>query len=155
MKTTIKKCLNCKKEYAIVQRRAEKSRYCSIVCKNKYAIGEHNSRWKGGRFHSSNGYIWLYKPDHPFANKCDPKGYILEHRFIMEQKIGRYLKRGEVVHHINGVRDDNGIENLVLTTSSINISISNSIRPVTESYRKKRSDIAKRIKRNNRGIFTK
>lgn len=121
--------------------------------KYNFQKGDKHPRWKGGRFHSSNGYIWLYKPNHLSANKCDPKGYILEHRYVMEQKIGRYLIKGEIVHHINGIRDDNRIDNLILTTSSINIAVSNSTRPVTESYRKKRSENTKRFKRDKMGRF--
>lgn len=60
------------------------------------------------------GYIYLRKPNHPFAQK---KGYIAEHRLVMEKKIGRYLTKEEAVHHINGIRDDNRIENLELCFS--------------------------------------
>lgn len=57
------------------------------------------------------GYIMILKPDHPY---CDSKGYVREHRLVMEEHLGRYLEPTEVVHHINHVRDDNRIENLVL-----------------------------------------
>jgi hypothetical protein len=50
-------------------------------------------------------------PDHPWA---DLKGYVFEHRFVMEQMIGRYLKPLEVVHHNNGVVKDNRPDNLRL-----------------------------------------
>lgn len=56
----------------------------------------------------------ILAPQHPSA---DPRGYVYEHRLVMEQSIGRYLDTGEVVHHINRVRDDNMINNLQLFAS--------------------------------------
>ena len=61
------------------------------------------------------GYVKLFKKGHPNAN---PLGYVFEHRFVISEKIGRPLLRSEVVHHINGVRSDNRIENLVLCAAS-------------------------------------
>lgn len=72
--------------------------------------GEKSPNWKGGRQVTHEGYVKLRLPDHP-GNVC---GYVLEHRLVMEQMIGRYLVRGEVVHHRNGKRDDNRPENLQL-----------------------------------------
>lgn len=72
--------------------------------------GEGAGNWKGGRIFRD-GYIFLYAPDHPRANH---KKYIGAHRLAMEAHIGRYLLPKETVHHINGHRDDNRIENLEL-----------------------------------------
>lgn len=60
------------------------------------------------------GYIFIRKSDHPFAAK---NKYVAEHRLVMEHKIGRYLTKEECVHHINGIRNDNRIENLELCTT--------------------------------------
>ncbi|MDA8221498.1 HNH endonuclease [Desulfosporosinus sp.] len=60
---------------------------------------------------SSHGYVKIKIPEHPY---CDSGGWVYEHRFVMEQKIGRYLKLEEVVHHKNGVKTDNEPDNLVL-----------------------------------------
>lgn len=46
-----------------------------------------------------------------------PRGIIAEHRHVMQEHLGRLLVRGENVHHINGRRDDNRLENLELWMS--------------------------------------
>lgn len=64
---------------------------------------------------SKDGYIYIKKSKHPF---CTKSGYILEHRLRLEERIGRYLQRNEIGHHINGNRSDNRIENLQVMTIS-------------------------------------
>lgn len=71
--------------------------------------------WKGGVVRSRRGYVRLHLPDHPDAN---PRGYVLEHRLVMERKLGRRLLPEEVVHHINQIKDDNREENLELFASN-------------------------------------
>jgi hypothetical protein len=71
--------------------------------------GKKSQNWKGGKTYL-NGYILVYAPENPHNHNK----YYGEHRLVMEKKIGRYLEPREFVHHINGVRDDNRIENLIL-----------------------------------------
>ena len=72
---------------------------------------ENHPLWKGGRKYNDKGYVFVYAPNHPY--KVEGR-YIREHRLVMEQYLGRYLKPQEVVHHINGIKDDNRQENLLL-----------------------------------------
>jgi hypothetical protein len=61
------------------------------------------------------GYILVRAPKH--HPRARPDGSLYEHRLVMENHLDRHLERSEVVHHINGVRDDNRIENLQLRSS--------------------------------------
>jgi len=74
--------------------------------------GSNNPNWRGGRRKDHFGYIYICSPDHPHKNK---RGEVAEHRLVMERILGRYLEPEEVVHHINGIRDENYPENLELT----------------------------------------
>lgn len=71
---------------------------------------EKNPFWKGGRVIASNGYVLIrVGTEHHLA---DVRGYAYEHRLVAEQKIGRRLLPGEIVHHIDGNKQNNGPENL-------------------------------------------
>ena len=74
--------------------------------------GTVSASWKGGKLYLS-GYVLIKTEGHPFGSH----GYVQEHRLIMEKHLGRYLDRKERVHHINGIKDDNRIENLQLMAS--------------------------------------
>jgi hypothetical protein len=74
--------------------------------------GSQHIFWKGGRL-KHEGYIMIYTPDHPYANK----NYVKEHRLVMEKKLKRYLEKWEIIHHKNGIKDDNRIENLEIVVA--------------------------------------
>lgn len=102
------------------------SRRCFIGHPKPY-VGKHKQRlwvkrrgpdhhmWQGGRIQTAGGYVLAWNAEHPAANK---NGYLYEHRLVMEQRLGRYLRPEEVVHHRNGIRNDNRIENLELWTKA-------------------------------------
>lgn len=86
--------------------------------------GEKHWNYKGYSYKHSKGYIMIHRPEHP---RADRRGYVLEHRLIMEKKIGRYLFPTEDVHHKNEVKDDNRIENLELLTHGKHTTLTNTI----------------------------
>jgi hypothetical protein len=92
-------------------------------CRNTMRNGANNPKWRGGRVLNS-GYVYIYKPEHPYATNL---GYVLEHRLVMENILGRYLMPEEVVNHENEITDDNTPSNLVLYSSCGKHSIDNHI----------------------------
>jgi len=130
-------CDKCNKEFTRKHSKATryKHHFCCRECRYKWYVGKNNVNYgkpilekarkaiikantgrrawnfKGRKL--CRGYILIYKPEHPNATGKNHK-YILEHRLVMEKVIGRYLYPYEVVHHINGIKDDNRPENLEL-----------------------------------------
>lgn len=86
-----------------------KRHYCSQECKHAAQRGVDHPNWSGGRVRLPDGYVYIHRPDHPNATM---EGYVMEHRLVAEEEIGRLLESKEVVHHLNGVKDDNRPENL-------------------------------------------
>ena len=103
-------CLFCKKIFFVHPYRKNIAKFCCKSCLAKSKIGKKNSSWKGGKINRKNGYVFVYYPKHPFAKD----NYIMEHRLVMERYINRFLYPNEVVHHRNGIKNDNRIENLIL-----------------------------------------
>jgi hypothetical protein len=87
----------------------EKGRGGSQIYKKKHG---HGPCWKGGRKKNPSGYIEVWMPEHPKSSG----GYVLEHRIVMERMIGRTLDKTEIIHHKNGIRDDNRPENLTIVS---------------------------------------
>ena len=88
---------------------------------------EHGS-WKGGIRHKD-GYLFFKVPEGcRFSCMKDHHGYVPLHRLVMAAHLDRPLKSKEIVHHINEIRDDNRIENLMLIKNSgehINLHLKN------------------------------
>jgi hypothetical protein len=79
-------------------------------------LREKNNNWRGGRSIASNGYVLIrVGVGHHLA---DVRGYAYEHRIVAEQKLGRTLNPGEVVHHIDGNRQNNDLSNIEVWPSN-------------------------------------
>lgn len=116
----IKNCIYChtpfKQGYIGKRYIGKGSKFCTRECFKKWLSlnqqGKNNRNWKGGKYINSDGYviIRIYKNG---KSKC-----VQEHRYIMEQILERPLYPFELVHHINGIKHDNRIENLEIVTHS-------------------------------------
>jgi len=98
-------CIDCGKQ---IMRKAVRC----ITCANKYKTGlyagEKNGRWKGGRSLTKAGYVIVKAKREGRKHPYQP-----EHIVVWEQANGKTLPRDWVVHHFNGIRGDNRLENLV------------------------------------------
>jgi len=114
LKLANRHCKRCGKPFYAKRVDTERGygHYCSKSCSSLSTVprGKNHSRYRGEM--NNHGYIYSVAPEgHPRATK---HGYIAKHTLIMETHLGRYLVADEVVHHINGIRDDNRLENLQL-----------------------------------------
>ena len=109
-------CEYCHKKFDTFSKDA---RFCSNVCSGYNRTKDFPHKYK-----EQNGYILIYVENHPCSYKRDGRkmGYVREHRLVMEKELGRYLKSNEIVHHLNGIKDDNRLENLVICCHSTHAS---------------------------------
>lgn len=105
-------CDNCKQEFKshkCYEKRNRKHRFCSKKCEAEFRnLRNSAAGWKGGHVSGTTGYRYI---------KVDGKP-VEEHRLVMQRHLGRPLDTSEIVHHINGDRLDNRIENLQLMTKA-------------------------------------
>ena len=90
-------------------------RKCHNTILRNYKLEKHPG-WKGGR-RNTYGYweIKISEDDHLYS-MVSKVGYVREHRYVMAKHLGRVLSGKEIVHHLNGIRTDNRVENLALTS---------------------------------------
>jgi len=122
----LQRCVDCGKQDWVLLREIKELRRCR-KCTHKYMFTKDHPLykyakswdkhpfWKGGRFVNGEGYVAvrLRKNDN-YYKMTNGNGYVLEHRLVMAQHLKRFLKSIEIVHHINGIRVDNKLENLVI-----------------------------------------
>lgn len=112
-------CLNCGKAQAMRRkpggRLYREQKFCDQACKNEYQAKQAAERFSAGeigRHVKQNGYIWLSLP--ALVSNTGKRREMLEHRYVMEQHLGRPLDAGETIHHRDGDRTNNTLANLEL-----------------------------------------
>ena len=103
--------------------------------------GEKSKFWKGGISKTSKGYRLIKMPEH---HRADNKGYVLEHILIFEKETGLQVPNDCCVHHLNGSKNDNRIENLCLMTHSAHTKYHHIGAKRTKETRQKISESRKR-----------
>ena len=101
-------------KFGIPRRTVREAGKARVRVGRKYcrARGKDNPAWKGGRRIDSRGYVNLYMPEHPRARSSD---YVFEHIVVWEKRHGP-VPKGWHIHHRNGIKHDNRIENLEAMT---------------------------------------
>ena len=123
--STKRNCLHCGKEFEVHRCHLERAKkrgshqghFCSKRCGYDFRDPP-----VAGKIRITNGYVEETAPDHPIVKARKARGirnnFYRQHRLVMERHLGRILEKHENVHHKNGIRDDNRIENLELWSKS-------------------------------------
>ncbi len=114
-------CVDCGKERWVQLCRGKPE---SLRCRPCGMFGRHSGiprLWKGGRY-IKDGYICVLQKGHPRTNS---NGYVKQATLVLEEALGRYLLPRMVIHHVNGVRDDDRLENLVEISQAKHMAIHN------------------------------
>ncbi len=106
-------------------------------------FGEKSSNWKGGRT-KVKGYVLVRHPNHERASR----GYVREHILVWEKTYNRKLPMDHVIHHLNGIKDDNRPENLIALKSGEHIK-------VAEPYKKRIRELELEIAKLKQPSFLK
>ena len=130
-----------------------------IEWKEKSISGDMNPNYGGGKYTDDKGYIRLLDQNHPF----NIKGYVYEHRSVMEKYFNRTLQPWETVHHVNEIKTDNRVQNLFLCTHSEHSALHREGRKPTvehrekmrQTMRKRNKDIRDNAKEKNKIISNK
>lgn len=138
------KCMSCGKFFQVPKSHVGRKKYCSLGCRNgssvyaetisQRVLGERNPMWKGGLVGIASGYIARLLPEHHFASR----GYVLEHRNVMEQWLREccpdskflievngklYVSPEFEVHHLDEVKTNNVRSNLLVCTKQTHKSL--------------------------------
>jgi len=110
-------CPQCGKERWVALPSTKRPNYTGLCHQCNASVRGGNRVKKDYRGKHSDGYVVIkLQPDDFFYPMAGREGYVLEHRLIMAQSLGRCLHSWEIVHHCNHKRDDNRIENLQLVS---------------------------------------
>lgn len=106
------KCAYCKKEKTMRSDALKNKNYCNASCSQKDRLRkpEDHPNWKGGRRLNHDGYVEVLMPEH---HRSRGNGYVFEHIVVIENKLGRKLRKNEQVHHIDGDKTNNDPRNLM------------------------------------------
>jgi len=108
-----------KKAYKIGLR---KSKEITFINRSIAKSGENCNFWKGGKAKTTKGYNLVKMPGH---HRADSKGYVLEHILIFEKETGIKIPENCCIHHLNGIKNDNRIENLCMMTHAAHTAFHN------------------------------